>query len=150
MSILSALLLQYDDRLHPLVYFSNKYVLAKRNYVPHNKELLAIFKACQKWRFYLDRHQTTDFTDYKPLVDLQIQPYLLKRQVRLERLNELCIIIVCKPGPLQVVANTFPQNPQTKQLYLSDSETSLASQWLHSNAPQYSTKQCVDAAVDAL
>ena len=44
-----AILLQYyNDRLHPMAYFSKKSFLAERNYAPHDKELLAIFKACQK------------------------------------------------------------------------------------------------------
>ena len=42
------------------------------------------------------------------------------------------------------------QKPQTEQLYLTDSEASLASQWLHTNAPHFSAKQCVDAAIDVL
>ena len=42
-----AVLLQlYDDRLHLAAYFSKKYILSERNYDPHDKELLAIFKAC--------------------------------------------------------------------------------------------------------
>ena len=50
-----AVLLQpYDDGLHPIAYFSKKYIPAERNYAPHDKELLAIFKACMKWRPYLD------------------------------------------------------------------------------------------------
>ena len=67
-----AVLLQwYNDRLHPMVYFSKKCIPAERNYTPHDKELLAIFKACQKWRCYLDGHQITVFTNHKPLVNLQ-------------------------------------------------------------------------------
>ena len=66
-----AVLLQlYDDGLHPVAYFCKKYVPAERNYAPHDKELLEIFKACQKWRCYLDRNQTTVLTDYKPLFNL--------------------------------------------------------------------------------
>ena len=45
----SAVFLQeYDDGLHPIAYFSKKYLPVERNYAPHNKELLAIFKACMK------------------------------------------------------------------------------------------------------
>ena len=53
-----------------MAYFSKKYVLAERNYAPNDKELLEIFKACQKWRCYLDEHQTTVPTDHKPLFNL--------------------------------------------------------------------------------
>ena len=40
------LLQQYNDGLNPVVYFSKKYVTAKKNYAPYDKKLLAIFKAC--------------------------------------------------------------------------------------------------------
>ena len=112
---------------------------------------MAIFKACQKLRCYLDRHQTTVFTDYKPLVNLQIQPHLSKRQAKwLEWLNKLALTIVYKPGSLQVVDSTLSHKPQTEQLHLPDSEASLASYWLSANAPQFSIEQCEDAIVDAL
>ena len=59
-----AVLLQpYEGKLHPVAYFSKKYFLVKRNYLAHEKELLAIFKACMKWRCYLDGHPTTVYTD---------------------------------------------------------------------------------------
>ena len=68
---LRAVLLQkYDERLHYMVYFSNKYIPAERNYASHDKELLEIFKDYQNWRYYLDRHQTMVFTNCKPLVYL--------------------------------------------------------------------------------
>ena len=50
------LLQEYDDGLHPIAYSSKKYLPAERNYALHGKELLAIFKACMKWRFYIDGH----------------------------------------------------------------------------------------------
>ena len=52
----AVLLQEYDNGFHPIAYFSKKYLLAERNYVPHNKELLAIFKACMKWLCYIDSH----------------------------------------------------------------------------------------------
>ena len=45
----SVLLQEYDNGLHPIAYFSKKYMPAERNYAPHDKELLAIFKVCMKW-----------------------------------------------------------------------------------------------------
>ena len=61
----------YDNRLHSTLYFSKKYILAERNYAPHDKELLEIFRACQKWSCYLKGHQNTGFTEHKLLVNLQ-------------------------------------------------------------------------------
>ena len=48
MAIGAVLFQQYNDRLYIMVVFSKKYTAVKWNYTPHNKELLAIFKACQK------------------------------------------------------------------------------------------------------
>ena len=63
---LGAVFLQNCNKgLHPVVYFIKKYIPSEKNYAPHDKELLEIFKACQKWRCYLNRHQTTVFTDLK-------------------------------------------------------------------------------------
>ena len=39
---------EYNHGFHPVAYFSKKYLSAERNYAPHNKELLAIFKAYMK------------------------------------------------------------------------------------------------------
>ena len=65
---------QYDDGLYPVAYFSKKYIPSKRNYAHRDKELLKIFKSFQKWRYYLDRHQTTVFTNHKVLVNLKRSP----------------------------------------------------------------------------
>ena len=50
------LLQEYNNGFHPIAYFSKKYLPAEKNYVPHNTELLAIFKACMKWQYYIDSH----------------------------------------------------------------------------------------------
>ena len=46
LAVKAVFLQEYDDGFHPIEYFSKKYLPAERNYVPHNKELLVIFKAC--------------------------------------------------------------------------------------------------------
>ena len=66
----AVLLQEYEDGLHPVAYFSKKYIPAERNYPAHDKELLAIFKVCMKWRCYIDGHPTTIYTDHKPLTHL--------------------------------------------------------------------------------
>ena len=44
----AGLLQQYNDGLYSMAYFNKKYIHAEGNYAPRNKELLAIFEACQK------------------------------------------------------------------------------------------------------
>ena len=53
-----------------MVYFSKKYGPTEKNHATNDKVLLEIFKACQKWRWYLERHQTKVFTNHKLLVKL--------------------------------------------------------------------------------
>ncbi|QRW22406.1 Retrotransposable element Tf2 protein [Rhizoctonia solani] len=58
-----------DNRLHPIAYMSKLFSGAEANYDTHNKELLAIIKALEEWRIFLE---ATDkpvqvFTDHRNL-----------------------------------------------------------------------------------
>ena len=90
-----------------------------------------------KYRCNLYGHPTIVYTDHKPLVNLSLQLYLSKSLARwLEWLNELPLQIVCKPGPLLIVADTLSRRQWYKQLNLSATNTSLANQWFRLDAPQ--------------
>ncbi|QRW23855.1 Retrotransposable element Tf2 protein [Rhizoctonia solani] len=43
-----------DNRLHPIAYMSKSFSGAKANYNTHDKELLAIIKALEEWRIFLE------------------------------------------------------------------------------------------------
>ncbi|QRW21153.1 Retrotransposable element Tf2 protein [Rhizoctonia solani] len=43
-----------DNHLHPVAYMSKSFSGAKANYDTHNKELLAIIKALEEWRIFLE------------------------------------------------------------------------------------------------
>ena len=71
---IGAVLEQSDQ---PVTYFSRKLSLTECNYPVTNCELLAIFLACQQWRYYLQRAESTVvYTDHKVLVHLFMQPLL--------------------------------------------------------------------------
>ncbi|QRW26817.1 Retrotransposable element Tf2 protein [Rhizoctonia solani] len=58
-----------DNRLHPIAYMSKSFSGAEANYNTHDKELLAIIKALEEWRIFLE---ATDkpvqvFTDHRNL-----------------------------------------------------------------------------------
>ncbi|KAF8750126.1 hypothetical protein RHS01_09591 [Rhizoctonia solani] len=58
-----------DNQLHPIAYMSKLFSGAEANYNTHNKELLAIIKALEEWRIFLE---ATDkpvqvFTDHRNL-----------------------------------------------------------------------------------
>ena len=67
----NVLLQQYNNGLYPMEYLSKKYIPVERNYAPLNKELLEIFRACKKYKYYIDGHLTTVVTNYKLLLNLQ-------------------------------------------------------------------------------
>ncbi|QRW21810.1 Retrotransposable element Tf2 protein [Rhizoctonia solani] len=43
-----------DNQLHPIAYMSKSFSGAEGNYNTHNKELLAIIKALEEWRIFLE------------------------------------------------------------------------------------------------
>jgi hypothetical protein len=60
---------QEDGRLHPIAYMSQSFTGAEHNYDTHDKELLAIIKALEFWRIFLEgtKEPITVFTDHRNL-----------------------------------------------------------------------------------
>jgi hypothetical protein len=60
---------QEDGRLHPIAYMSQSFAGAEQNYDTHDKELLAIIKALEFWRIFLEgtKEAITVFTDHRNL-----------------------------------------------------------------------------------
>ncbi|QRW23068.1 Retrotransposable element Tf2 protein [Rhizoctonia solani] len=58
-----------DNQLHPIAYMSKSFSGAKTNYDTHNKELLAIIKALEEWRIFLEAtgKPIQVFTDHRNL-----------------------------------------------------------------------------------
>ena len=53
-----------------VAFYSKKLTPTEARYHVTNRELLAIYKACMKWRYYLHGHRCTIYTDHKPLTYL--------------------------------------------------------------------------------
>ena len=66
----------------PVAFESKKLSSAERNYTTGEQELLAVVHAMRTWRCYLEGVEFTMVTDHNPLVYLQTQPNLSRRQVR--------------------------------------------------------------------
>ncbi|GJP62218.1 hypothetical protein CLOP_g19306 [Closterium sp. NIES-67] len=80
---IGAVLLQdFDDGLQPVAYESRKLQGAEKNYMVHDKEMLAIVHAFKIWRCYLTGADVTVRTDHKSLQYLRAQPNLNPRQIR--------------------------------------------------------------------
>ena len=66
----------------PVAYESRKLTSAERNYTTGEQELLGVIHAMRSWRCYLEGVEFTMVTDHNPLIYLQTQPTLSRRQVR--------------------------------------------------------------------
>ncbi|XP_076065023.1 uncharacterized protein LOC143039056 [Oratosquilla oratoria] len=65
---IGAVLQQYvDSAWKPLAFFSKKLSKAEKNYGAFDRELLAVYQAVQRFRYFLEGQQFIIFTDHKPL-----------------------------------------------------------------------------------
>ena len=73
-----------DDDWHPVAYLSRSFSPAERNYDVHDRELLAIIKALEHWKHYLEgaRHPFEIWTDHKNLIYFQTARDLTRCQAR--------------------------------------------------------------------
>ena len=55
---------------HTVAFYSKKLTPTESRYYIADKQLLAIYQACMKWRKYLHGHKYTIYTDHKPLTYL--------------------------------------------------------------------------------
>ncbi|KAJ9520225.1 hypothetical protein QJQ45_030181, partial [Haematococcus lacustris] len=94
--------LMQDGR--PIAYTSKKMSPAETRYATGEQELLGIIRAVREWRCYLDGAvDVTILTDHNPLIYLQTQPNLSRRQVRwMEELSRYKYEIKYIPGATNV------------------------------------------------
>jgi hypothetical protein len=67
---------------HPVAYALRKLSSAEKNYPVHERELLAIVYALKEWRPYLHVSRFVIKTDHNPLLYMDTQSNLSKRQMR--------------------------------------------------------------------
>jgi len=102
---LAAILSQYtsDGELHPVAFHSRTFTSPELNYDVHDKELLAIFEAFQRWRHYLEgsADPVNVITDHKNLEYFCTTKILTRRQARWsEHLSQFNLVIRFRPGCL--------------------------------------------------
>ena len=73
-----------DNKLHPCAFFSHKLDPPERNYDVGNRELLAVVKALEEWRHWLEgaEHPFIVWTDHKNLSYIRTAKRLNSRQAR--------------------------------------------------------------------
>ncbi|KAJ9514787.1 hypothetical protein QJQ45_028458, partial [Haematococcus lacustris] len=100
----------------PIAYTSKKLSPAETRYTTGEQELLAIVRAVREWRCYLDGAVNVAIeTDHNPLIYLQTQTTLSRRQTRwMEELSRYKYEIKYKPG-VHNVADPISRNPALAQ-----------------------------------
>jgi reverse transcriptase-like protein len=73
-----------DGKWHPVAFLSKSLSLVERNYEIHDKEMLAIIRAMEEWRHFLEgaEHQFEIWTDHKNLEYFMTAKKLNQRQAR--------------------------------------------------------------------
>ena len=73
-----------DGKWHPVAFLSKSLNEVERNYDIHDKELLAIIRALEEWRHYLEgtKHKFEIWTDHKNLEYFMTAKKLNRRQAR--------------------------------------------------------------------
>ena len=73
-----------DGKWHPVAYYSKSLSLVERNYEIHDKELLAIIRALEEWRHFLEgaQHPVEIWSDHKNLEYFRTARKLSRRQAR--------------------------------------------------------------------
>ena len=72
-----------DNEVYPVVFYSRTFTVAELNYNTYDKELLAIFEAFKIWRHYLEglTYPINVVIDYKNLEYFSTTKVLIWRQV---------------------------------------------------------------------
>jgi len=103
-----------DERV--VAYTSTKFTPAETRYHTGEQELLGLIRALQVWRCYLEGcEEAVLLTDHHPLIHLQTQPTLSRRQARwMEFLSRFPFVIMYTPGKGNV-ADPVSRNPLLTQ-----------------------------------
>ncbi|CDO74260.1 hypothetical protein BN946_scf184642.g5 [Trametes cinnabarina] len=109
-----------DGLWHPCAYLSKSFTEAERNYQIYDRELLAIIRALEAWRHYLDGalHPVEILSDHKNLTYFRSAQKLNRRQARWSLfLSQFHYKLVHQPGKTLVQADALSRrsdhNPGT-------------------------------------
>jgi hypothetical protein len=107
----------HNGRLHPVAFLSEKLVLAELNYEIYDKEMLAIVRAFQEWRHYVQgaKHTTTVYNDHKNLEYFTTTKVLNRRQARwAELLSTFDFQIVYRKGTSNGKPDALSRRPELR------------------------------------
>jgi hypothetical protein len=107
----------HEKRLHPVAFYSRKFIPAEINYEIYDKEMLAIVTAFDEWRHYLEGtvHPVTVFTDHKNLEYFQTTKILNRRQARwAEKLSRFDFKIFYRKGSANERADALSRRSELR------------------------------------
>jgi len=90
-----------DEKWHPVAFFSKSLTPVERNYEIHDKEMLAIIRALQEWRHFVEgtEHKCEIWTDHKNLEYFMMAKQLNQRQAWWSLyLSRFDFVLQHKPG----------------------------------------------------
>lgn len=93
--------LEEDGKWHPVAFISKSFSVTKRNYDIHDREMLAIIRALDEWRHYLEgaTYVVEIWTDHKNLEYSMTNQKLNRRQARWALfLSRFDFILKHRPG----------------------------------------------------
>jgi hypothetical protein len=116
---LGAVLEQPDalNRWHPVAFYSKSMLPAELNYDIHDKELLAIVRALEYFRHYLEGHPEAFevWTDHNNLAYFRTKQKISRQQARWSLfLSQFNFAIIHKPGAFNK-ADTLSRRPDHKE-----------------------------------
>src|SRR5436309_2681894 len=113
-----------DEKLHPIAFDGRKLHGAELNYPTHEKELLAIKEALQKWHHYIENGlPITIITDHDSLKYMNTIQKPSKRLARwVDEFQQYNLIIKYRPGKLAIVPDAISRRPDFNALALQKVE----------------------------
>src|SRR5204863_8164824 len=102
-----------DGRLHPIAFDGRKLHGAELRYPTHEKELLAIKEALQKWHHYVENGlPITVITDHESLKYMNTINHPSKRIARwVDEFQQYDLIIKYRPGSQAIVPDALSRRP---------------------------------------
>ena len=130
-----------DGELHPVAFHSRTFTATELNYDVHDKELLAIFEAFQKWRHYLEGSELPIdvVTDHKNLEYFATTKMLTRCQACWsEYLSQFNLVIRFRPGHLGTKPDALTRR---WDVYLKEGSSDYASVNPHNLRPIFTNEQ---------
>lgn len=107
-----------DGKWHPVAFMSKSLSEVERNYEIHDKEMLAIIRALDEWRHYLEgtQHPFEIWTDHKNLQYFMTSQKLSRRQARWSLfLSRFDFTLHHRPGKKSVKPDALSRRPDHKK-----------------------------------